>query len=458
MSRPPGPTRATPNPLTPPTNSREIGAVRCRRQLAKSTHVPKKQLTDSLALDDMAPSPGLASWQATGLALAAAAMAARAGLGTLVGAVLLAPIVYALVRLRTHAPEARSTPQLVGSTLGLRGAVVAGILQVTGYVLIAVTAAQVFGLVWTPRTVTDDLYDPVQVNPWLWSLWAVAAIVVASVLVYALPGRIVAGLAAVLAVGGLLIQFYYGLAVIAHGLSDTAPEQAVGSGSTTGLAIAGLLATLAVSPAGFEVVTTRTRRGSSNGWPMGVAMAVVAVVALVAWWACQYVAAAAGSLDGSSLGIAVNGFYGDTGTRIVNVGLALIVFAALLALLWGIGAVTEGLDVRVPSDAVFGGIVLVMALLAVALIHGGWTLGYVGGLVLFALYAVVMVANGRIPSDSVVSWWLRVVMPVVFAAVVLLPLVWAEFDTSAIVPVVVAAVVVTAAVAAAAVGTRSRAD
>ncbi|KAA0097743.1 hypothetical protein CIW49_18095 [Mycolicibacterium sp. P1-18] len=408
-----------------------------------------KELTNSITL---------AGWQATGLALAAAAMANRAGLGALVGAALLAPIVYALVRLRSHAPQAPSTAELVGSTLGLRAAAAAGILQVTGYALIAVTAAQAFGLMWVPLDVTDGLGGTVQVNPWLWSLWAVAAIVVAAVLVFALPGRVAASLAAVLALGGLLIQFYYGLAVVAHGLSDTAPEQAVGDGSTTGLAIAGMLATLAVTPAGFEVVTTRTRRGSSNGWPMGLAMAVVAVVALVVWWACQYVAAAAGSLDGSSLGIAVNGFYGDTGTKIVNIGAAMIVFGALLALLWGIGAVTEGLDVRVPADAVFGGIVLVMALLAVALIHGGWSPGYIGGLVLFALYAVVMAANGRIPGDSVVSWWLRLVMPVVFAAVVLLPLVWAEFDPSVVVPVVVAAVVIAAAVAAAAVGTRSRAD
>lgn len=272
--------------------------------------MPKKQLTDSLALDDAAPSPGLAGWQATGLALAVAAMAARAGLGALVGAVLLAPIVYALVRLRRHAPDARSTAELVGSTLGPRGAAFAAVLQLTGYVLVAVTAARVFGLVWVPRQVTDDLFTPVQVNHWLWSLWAVATIVV----------------------------------------------------------------------------------------------------------------------------------------------------AAVLALLWGIAAVTEGLDAKASPDAVFVGIVGVMAVLAVVVIQFDWTLGHAARLVLLALYAVVMVANSRIAADSVVTWWLRLVMPVVLAALVLLPLVWAGFSLSALEPVVIAGVLIAAAAAAAILGTRSRPD
>ena len=41
-------------------------------------------------------------------------------------------------------------------------------------------------------------------------------------------------------------------------------------------------------------------------------------------------------------------------------------FAGLLALLWGIGAVTDRLDVRVPSDAVFGAVVTATIVVAVA--------------------------------------------------------------------------------------------
>jgi len=421
--------------------------------------VPKKQLTDALALDESPQdAPTLAGWQATGLALAAAAMAARAGLGALIGAVLVAPIVYALVRLRRHAPEARSTSGLVGSTLGPRGAAFAGVLQVTGYAVIAVTAAQTFGLVWTPIDVTDDLDGAVQVNPWLWSTWAVAAIVVAAVLVFALPGRIVASLAGVLGLGGLLIQFYYGLAVIARQASGTASQLTVGNDPPTGLAVAGILATLAVTTAGFEVVTARTRRGSTGGWPMSLAIAFVAVVAAVAWWACQHSAYGAGSLNAGDFGLAVNDFYGDTGTKIVTLGSAMFVFAALLALLWGVGAVTDRLDVTAPSDAVFAGIVVTMVVLAVAVIQLGWTLGYVGALVLFALYAVIVVANSKVPAESVVTWWLRLVMPVALAAVVVLPLLWAEFSLHALAPVLVAAVLIAAAAVTALLGTRSRPD
>lgn len=421
-------------------------------------HVPKKQLTDVPAFDESDPSPGLAGWQATGLALAAVAMAARAGLGALVGAVLLAPIVYALVRLRRQAPEARSTAGLVGSTLGPRGAAVAGVLQVTGYALIAGTAAQIFGLVWVPRQISDDLYTPVQVNHWLWSLWAVAAIVVAAVLVFAVPNRIVASLAAVLALVGLLIHFYYGLAVIAHVASGTTSEQTVGNAPPTGLAVAGILAVLALAPAGFEVVTTRTRRGSTGGWSMGLAIAFVALVAAIAWWVCQYSGYSAGSLNAYDFGLAVIDLYGDTGARIVAVGSALFAFAALLALLWGIAAVTEGLDAKVSPDAAFVGVVGVVVVLTVLVIQAGWTLGYVGALVLLALYAVILVANSRIAKDSVISWWLRIVMPIVLAAVVLLPLLWAGFSVRALEPVVVAAVLIAAAAAAAILGTRSQPD
>jgi len=407
--------------------------------------------------DEQTTDAGLAGWQAAGLALAAAAMAARTGLGSVVGVVILLPIVYALVRLRRHAPEAGSTAEVIGSTAGPRGAAFAVNLQVTGYALLAVTAAQTFGLLRLPPPVSADPFGPPQFNAWLWSLWAVAAIVAAATVVFALSDRLVATLAALLAAGGLLIQFYYGLAVVARGVSGSVSEQPVTTEPPTGLAAAGTLAVAAISLAGFEVVTTRTRRESSNGWPMGLAIGVVALIAVIAWWACQYSGFGAGSLDGSNFGLAVMDFYGDTASQIVSIGAAMFVAAALLALLWGIAKATDRLDVAVPSDAVFGGVVVVMAVLAVVVIHVGWTLGYVGALVLFALYGLVLIAESRIADDGAASWWLRLIMPIVFAAVVLLPLAWAQFDTSALKPVVVAAALIAAAAGAAVVGTRSRA-
>ncbi|MCV7422544.1 hypothetical protein H7K45_18530 [Mycobacterium yunnanensis] len=408
--------------------------------------------------DEQTTYAGLAGWQATGLAVAAAAMAARTGLGSLIGAIILLPVVYALVRLRRHAPNAASTAELVGSAVGPRGAAFALILQVSGYALIAVTAAQTIALFLVPPEPSEDPFGPPQFNAWLWSLWAVAAIAAAATAVFALSDRMVATLAAVLAACGLLIQFYYGLAVIARGLSGSTSGQPVDAAAApTGLVAAGTLALAAVSLAGFEVVTARTRRESTNGWPMGLGVGAVTLVAVIGWWACQHSGFGAGSLDGSSFGLAVMDFYGDTGMQIVDVGTAMFIAAALVALLWGIAKATERLGTRVPSDAVFGGAVVAMVVLAIVVIHARWTLGYVGGLVLFALYGLVLIANSRIAADGVVSWWLRLIMPIVFAAVVLVPLAWAEFDTSAVKPVAVAAAVIAAAAGAAVAGTRSRA-
>lgn len=420
--------------------------------------MPKKQLTDSPTLGDAAPSNGLAGWQATGLALAAASLAARTGVGALVGAVIFAPVVYALVRLRRHAPDARSTAGLVGSTLGRRGKIFAAILQVTGYALVALTAAQSFGQLWVPPEFSDELFAPVHYNPWLWSLWAAAAIVVAAVMAFALPDRIIAGIAAFLALGGLLIQFYYGLAVIARALSGTVTEQFVAPDPPTPMAIAGTLAILAVVLVGFEVVTTRTHRSSASGWSMGLAIGVVVIVAMVVWWASQYSGYGVGRLNSTMFGFVVADMYGGTGAFVVHSGAAMFVFAGLLALLWGISAVTSQLDATVPSDAVFGGVVTAMIVVAVALIQFDWTFDYVAGLVLVGLYAVVLVANARIAADSVVTWWLRLVMPIVLAALVLLPLLWAEFSLSALTPVAIAALLIAAAGVAAVAGTRSRPD
>ncbi len=57
-----------------------------------------------------------------------------------------------------------------------------------------------------------------------------------------------------------------------------------------------------------------------------------------------------------------------------------------------------------------------------------------------------------------VTWWLRIVMPVVLVVIVLLPLVNAQFSIGALIPVVIAAALVAIAGAVATVTTRSRPD
>ncbi len=71
-------------------------------------------------------------------------------------------------------------------------------------------------------------------------------------------------------------------------------------------------------------------------------------------------------------------------------------------------------------------------------------------LLLMALYVFVTEANSRIPGDSVVAWWVRLVMPALAAVAVVKPLVDSEFASVAVATVVAAAAAVCAARAAAA--------
>ena len=69
-------------------------------------------------------------------------------------------------------------------------------------------------------------------------MYSVAALVLITLLAFALPGRVVAGLAAVLAAVGLLITFYIALAIIASACSGTPPVDVSGEPLPTGFATA----------------------------------------------------------------------------------------------------------------------------------------------------------------------------------------------------------------------------
>lgn len=387
--------------------------------------------------------PTLAGWQATGLCLAAASVAATGGLGILLGAVLLAPVIYALVRLRGQAPDAASTADLVGSTLGRRATTFTRIAQVTGYSLLAIACAQAITLPILPIEESTDPFAPLILNPWLWSLYAVTAIVVAAVLAFALPDRVIASIAAVLAAVGLLIVFYCGLAVLAHVWAGTALEDVNGYSAPAlpALDVASIIAVLAVGLAGFEIVTIRKRPGSSAGWPMGLAVGALTVCALVVWAAGTFGGQGGAPFGSPNLGVVFSQLYGDTGNTIVNLAAVLYTTGALLALMWGIA--------RLTSVAVFAAVITAMAAVVVLLSFERWTLGYVGALVLFAVYGIIVVANARIPAAGAVAWWLRIVVPVVLLVVVLLPLLDAEFSFGSLRPVIFAAGALAVATAAA---------
>lgn len=169
-------------------------------------------MTTADTLGGTPPWTGLARWQGTGLALAVVAWGVYDGLGALLGAVLLSPAIIALVRLRKHAPEARSTADLVGATISNRAGMFTGALQVVAYLLLAVIAARALSL---PVAAYSVDYSAMQ-DTWSWPLVAVAAVVLAGLAAYLLPDRAIGGIAVVLAGVALLINFYLALAVLAR--------------------------------------------------------------------------------------------------------------------------------------------------------------------------------------------------------------------------------------------------
>ena len=249
--------------------------------MAELTVVPKKQLTDTTALDDGAPPRGLAGWQATGLCLAVICIAANRGLGPLLGAAIFAPVIYALVRLRANAPDATSTAGLVATVLGPRAGTFTGVLQLIGYSVLAVTSAQTIGLAIAFKTV--GLADAL--DTWPWPLYTASAIVIAALVVNVLGSRVLAALAGLFAVAGLLVYFYLGLAVSARFLSGEDPVMGGPAPPSSGFDVSVSLAVLAMGLVGFEIVTTRTRQVTTAGNSMGWAVGIATLVAVVVWFA-----------------------------------------------------------------------------------------------------------------------------------------------------------------------------
>jgi hypothetical protein len=63
-----------------------------------------------------------------------------------------------------------------------------------------------------------------------------------------------------------------------------------------------------------------------------------------------------------------------------------------------------------------------------------------GALLLVVVYVMVVEASARIPDDSTLAWWLRMAMPAVLAAVVLVPLLSKGHSAAFVWPVAIAGV------------------
>jgi hypothetical protein len=429
--------------------------------------MPKKRIASEPTEDY----PDLSGWQATGPSLAVASSGAFGGLGTLVGAIILAPVIHALVRLRSVAPDAATIAELVAATLGGRAGTFTATLQTIGYAVLAVVGAQTFGL----QMAAPVIDEPATVaETWTWPVYSVAALVLITLLAYALPGRVVAGLAAVLAAVGLLITFYNALAIIASVLSGTPPVDVGGEPLPTGFATASALAVLAVGLVGFDVITTRAGEVRWLGRPMGIAIGAVTLVALLVWLADHLGGTGALRLSPRQFGYIVYSMYPEAGVISMAVATVCLGFAAVLGLMWAIVRLVQGVDDRISSEAALAILLGLMAVLIVARcrdwvgIHGATN--YVGELVLLLVYAVVVEASARIPGgqersdsgtaagESTVIWWSRILVPSALAAVALLPVVNSRFAVSAVWPLAIVAVIAAIAAAVSVMGRREAAD
>ena len=286
------------------------------------------------------------------------------------------------------------------------------------------------------------------VPDWSGPAVSVAAVAVAAVLVGALPTRLLAPVATVLAAIGLLVFFYVGLAVIAKVASGTAPVtptiELAATPAPAEWGPAALLISLAIAFAVFEIPTTVNARLSSVARPLGVAMALVALCAAVTWVATNMGTTGEFRYDAVDLfQIAFQMFSESGGLWLVGATVAQAV-AALLVLVWGATRVirTPASDSPMPLAVT----AIAMGVLAMAM-AGGWgdaaaKLWGVAGILLLIVYVAAAQANSRLDDSSTTAWAVFALMGIVVAVVV--------FLTGADVgwwPVAIAAVIVVAAAA-----------
>ena len=397
--------------------------------------------------------PTLGTWRAAALSMAVIASAAWYGLGALLGAAVIIPVIYALARLRAHAPDARSTAELIGAALGPRAGMAAGIVQLLAYLVLAARFAATLGLHVLQLVSRGD--DPVGIVSWLPVAAAAAALVAGAVACWA-STRAVASLSLPLVLAGLLIYVY--LAVAVTTLVAVSTDAVVIGTAATAHQLSGQLVGFGLGMVGIELLTVRTPRIARPGRSMSLAAVVVAAAAVVLWVGDHQGVAGPWRWSAKMLSEAVPEFYADEGRRWLTVAGILLAVAAALVSGWAAVRAATGLAVMrgAPPNtgvrlAVLGLVALVSALVSV---HGARWIGLVvlgaAPLLLMALYVFVTEANSRIPGDSAVAWWVRLLMPALGAVAVVEPLADSGFASVAVATVVAAAVGVGSALAAAA--------
>jgi hypothetical protein len=379
--------------------------------------------------------------------------AAVHGLGALLGAAVMVPVIYALARLRAHAPDARSTAELIGATLGRRAGMAAGIVQLIAYLVLAAKFATILGL--ELLQLFSSSKDPAETLSWL-TVGAVVAAVAAGATVCLVSTRTIASVVAPLVLVGLLVYVYLAVAVTAR-VAAGSDAVVIGTAATSPQ-LSGQLVGFGLGMVGVELITVRSARMARPGRSMSLAVAVVAVAAVVLWVGDHRGVVGPWRWSAGHLAEAVPEFYTDLGQTWMAVAGVSLAVAAALSSGWGAVRAAAGLAVMrgaSPNAGLRPAVVVLVAMIgAVVSAHGARWIGLVtlgaAPLLLIVLYVFVTEANSRIPGDSVVAWWVRLVMPALGAVAVVKPLVDSQFASVVAATVVAAAVAVGAALAVAA--------
>ncbi|WP_406816714.1 hypothetical protein [Mycobacterium sp. M23085] len=420
--------------------------------------MPRKMLRAKPRQESGSKKPALGIWRAAGLSMAVIVAAAVHGLGALVGAAVVLPAIYALARLHAHTPDARNTAELIGATLGRRAATAAGIVQLCAYLVLAGKFATTLGLELLQLFSPSE--DPVRIVSWL-PFAAVGAAVVVGAAACGSPTGGVASLVALLVIGGLLVYVYLAVAVTAR-IAAGSDAVVIGTAATQSQ-LSGQLVGFGLGMVGVELITVRSARIARPGRSMSLAVALVSVAAVVLWVGDHQGVVGPWRWSAKHLAEAVPQFYAAPGQRwMVIAGLSLAVAAALSSA-WAAVRAAAGMAVMRGATPHAGlrlamlGLVAVIA--AVISTHGTRWIGLIllgaAPLLLMALYVFATEANSRIPGDSVVAWWVRLLMPAVAVLAVVKPLVDSRFAPVEVATVITAAIGVCAAGAAAALLRRS---
>lgn len=345
------------------------------------------------------------------------------GSGVLVFGLLSIGVIWSLHRLHAHAPQSRTTADLIASVPGAAPARAISAIQFAAYVLIGGYAARsvaAVALIW--------LSGPDSTVP-EWSGPALAVVVAASaaLLVGALPIKVLAPVVTVLAAFGLLVFFYVALAVIAKTASGTAPvKPPFDMGATAASAEWGpvaVLVSLAVVLAGFEIPTTASDRLRSVRRPLGYAMALVALCATMAWVAANMGTTGEFRYDAVDLAPVAAEMFGRPGGLWVLVAASIAqMVAGLLVLIWGATRVARP---HLAGSLLPWELTAVATMVLAFLVASGWVdaeskLWGVGSLLLLVIYVLAAQANSRLDDSNTAAWALFALMGLVLAAVVFL--------------------------------------